>query len=71
MNRLFVLLLQLALAALAGFVAARYAIDSAPPVALCAALVAGATGGGSATAGGGTEGITGGATATGGAESIA
>ena len=32
MNRLFVLLLQLALAALVGFAAARYAIDSTPPV---------------------------------------
>ena len=34
MNRLFVLLLQLALAALVGFAAARYAIDSQPPVAV-------------------------------------
>jgi S1-C subfamily serine protease len=33
-NRLFVLLLQLALAALVGFAAARYAIDSQPPVAV-------------------------------------
>ena len=34
MNRLFVLLLQLALAALVGFAAARYAIDSQPPAAV-------------------------------------
>ena len=34
MNRLFVLLLQLALAAFVGFAAARYAIDSQPPVAV-------------------------------------
>jgi serine protease DegQ len=33
-NRLLVLLLQLALAALVGFAAARYAIDSQPPVAV-------------------------------------
>ena len=33
-NRLFVLLLQLALAAFVGFAAARYAIDSQPPVAV-------------------------------------
>jgi len=33
-NRLFVLLLQLALAALVGFAAARYAIDSQPPAAV-------------------------------------
>ena len=39
MNRLFVLLLQLALAALAGFVAARYAIDSAPPVAVAPPVI--------------------------------
>jgi serine protease DegQ len=38
-NRLFVLLLQLALAALAGFVAARYAIDSAPPVAVAPPVI--------------------------------
>ena len=39
MNRLFVLLLQLALAALVGFAAARYAIDSAPPVAVAPPVI--------------------------------
>jgi serine protease DegQ len=39
MNRLFVLLLQLALAALVGFAAARYTIDSQPPAAVAPPVV--------------------------------